>query len=136
MFDITKSIEQLENDYWPTVVKNPTVLTEKCYFFRKVPIQKLSLEQIRLLLTQNIGLQFLIPKAIDTLSSNILAEAEFYPGDLLITVLNCDKIYWDKHKDIKNTLRNLIEEKRVEIESANERNELRQILKAIDLFME
>ena len=28
MFDITKSIEQLENDYWPTVVKNPTVLTE------------------------------------------------------------------------------------------------------------
>lgn len=135
MFDPTKSIEQLENDYWPTVVNNPTMLTEKSYFFRKVPLQKLSLEKIRLLLSQNIGLEFLIPKTIDILTSNILAEAEFYPGDLLKVVLSCNRHYWDIHKEQKNTLRTLIEEKRLEIESANEGNELRQILKAIDLFM-
>jgi hypothetical protein len=45
---------------------------------------------------QSIGLDYLIPMAIDVLIENILAEGDFYEGDLLKSVLTSDKSYWKK----------------------------------------
>jgi CDI immunity proteins len=135
MFDSTKSIEQLENDYWPTAISNPTKLTEKCYHYRRIPVQELTTEQTRLLIGQNIGLHFLIPKAIDILRSNILAEGDFFEGDLLNAVLNCDINYWEVHADLRSEVIDLIKQNRSEIEEKNESNSFRQLLKDIDLFL-
>jgi CDI immunity proteins len=43
---------------------------------------------------QQISLRFLIPRAIDVLRTNPLAEGNYYPGDLLNAVLGADKAYW------------------------------------------
>ena len=43
---------------------------------------------------QQISLRFLIPRAIDVLRTNPLAEGDYYPGDLLTAVLRADKAYW------------------------------------------
>jgi hypothetical protein len=136
MFDSTKSIEQLENVFWPTVISLPTLLTENCYHFRRIPVQKLTIEQTRLLIGQDIGLNFLIPKAIDILRSNILAEGDLYEGDLLEAVLKCDKNYWKTHPDLKRQVIDLINQRHPEIEEKNEANYFRQLLKSIDLFLE
>ena len=56
----TKSIEQLENNVWKELSEYPTDLIEKCHQYRKVSISKLSIEQIRLLVSQQIGLEHII----------------------------------------------------------------------------
>lgn len=48
---------------------------------------------------QNIGLDYLIPLAIDKLKDNILAEGDFHEGDFLKNVLTCNKKYWLNNKE-------------------------------------
>lgn len=43
---------------------------------------------------QDIGLPFLIPLALDILETNILAEGDYYGGDLLNAVLTSDCNFW------------------------------------------
>ncbi len=50
------------------------------------------------MIEQDIGLDFLIPLAIEELEKNILAGGECYSGDLLCNVLNSDKDYWNRNK--------------------------------------
>ena len=47
---------------------------------------------------QNINLEFLIPLALEQLKKNILAEGNFYEGDLLNNVLTSEKEYWLRNK--------------------------------------
>lgn len=88
-----KSIEQLENDYWKNI-EFSSGLVEKCHAYRKIPIKDLSVEQLRLLVGQKIGLPFIIPKVIAVLNDNILAEGDLYPGDLLSVVLDLTEREW------------------------------------------
>ena len=48
---------------------------------------------------QNIGLNFLIPIAIEKLKQNILAEGDFYEGDLLKSVLTSETDYWKRENE-------------------------------------
>ena len=43
---------------------------------------------------QQIGLQHLIPLAIDELSRNPLVAGDLYPGDLLASVLRAEPAFW------------------------------------------
>ena len=58
---------------------------------------------------QNTGLQYLIPVAIDHLRQNILAEGDYYEGDLLKAVLTSDKNFWLKHGSLCHELIEVIE---------------------------
>jgi hypothetical protein len=48
---LTKSIEQLENDYWKDI-EFPTGLVGRCYRYRRIPIGNLIVGQIRTLITE------------------------------------------------------------------------------------
>ncbi len=135
MIDNTKSIEQLENDFWKDN-DPPTRLVEKCSQLRKIPIQNLTIEQIRLLIGQNIGLPFLIPKTIYILKSNIFAEGDLYEGDLLKSVLDIKEDFWESHLDLKSQLRKIVADKIDYIERKNENNIHRQLLKSIHSFLQ
>ena len=41
-----------------------------------------------MLIGQNIGLESIIPVALEKLQINILEEGDFYPGDLLVSLFN------------------------------------------------
>jgi hypothetical protein len=56
---------------------------------RDVPLPDLTVEDIRVLLSQREGVDVLTPVALDILDSNPLAEGDFYPGDLLTALLGC-----------------------------------------------
>jgi hypothetical protein len=90
-----RTIEQLENDQWEEV-RFPSSLVEKCFQYRKVPISELSVEQLRLLIGQKIGLRYTVPKAIALLQANILAEGDYYPGDLLNSLLSLSEDDWNE----------------------------------------
>ena len=65
---------------------------------------------------QNIGLNFLIPLAIDELKQNKLAEGDFYEGDLLKSVLTSDTDYWKMEKENWSLVVNLFKEKSKELD--------------------
>lgn len=94
----TKSIEQLEKDIWKNPSEFPTDLVEKCYEYRKISIAKLTNEQIRLLISQRIGIEYLIGITLEKLKRNILTECDFYEGDLLVAVSNLPTEFWNKNK--------------------------------------
>jgi len=97
-FDINQSLEQLENDFWKEPETFPTGLVENCFRFRKIPLKSLSTEQLRLLIGQKIGLDYLVPIAIERLKKDILTEGNFYPGDLLNSVISSGTSFWKKNK--------------------------------------
>jgi hypothetical protein len=109
LFDIQLSLEQLEKNYWNDPKKFPTPLVEKCYNFRKIPVKDLSTGQLRTLIGQNIGLPYLIPLAIEILKTDILAEGDFYPGDLLNSVISADNSFWKNNKTLWNEVIYLLE---------------------------
>jgi len=129
--DDSKSIEQLENDYWNDT-EFPTALVESCYRYRKIPLKDMTSQQIRTLVGQNIGLKFLLPKAFQILTKNILIETQFYPGDLLQVVLSVNE--WSDDR-LKDSVKKLVAQRRRFIEKKNETNIHRQLLKEIDAFL-
>jgi len=93
----TKSIEQLEKDVWKKPSKFPTDLIEKCYRYRKINIAELTNTQIRLLISQKIGVEYLIGITLEKLERNILTECEFYEGDLLVAVSSLPTEFWNEN---------------------------------------
>lgn len=105
--DLNKSLEQLENDQWIKPDFDSS-LVEKCHQLRKLPLRELNVESYRILIGQNIGLQYLIPLAIQELQKNPLAEGDFYEGDLLCNVLRVEKKFWDDNKELIVAVREII----------------------------
>ena len=123
-----RSIEQLENDYWKEV-DFPSSLVEKCFNYRKIPVSELSVEQLRLLVGQQIGLHYIVPKAISVLQADILAEGDYYPGDLLNSVLSLSENDWDKLQTEKTKFIKLLPQN-ISIIEATENRELIRKAKA------
>ena len=105
----TKSIEQLEKDYWKEPSEFPTDLVKKCYLYRKISIAELTDEQIRILISQQIGTQYLIGVALEKLERNILTEGDFYEGDLLVAVSGLPTEFWNEKPTEFRTFKNLVE---------------------------
>ncbi len=101
-----KTLEQLEKDVWAEPEYN-SKLVITCHQLRKKPLANFEVEDLRIMINQNIGLNFMIPLALDQLSINILAEGDYYEGDLLTTVLRVNREYWKENKGQLNTLRTL-----------------------------
>lgn len=87
------TLEKLENSIWPNSDFD-SHLVKRCHELRKIPLENFTIEDLRILIGQQIGLNFLIEIAIEKLSENVLAEGDFYPGDLLNSVIGIDKKYW------------------------------------------
>jgi len=119
-----RSIEQLENDYWKDV-NFPSSLIERCFAYRKIPISDLSVEQLRLLIGQQIGLSYTIPKAISVLQEDILAEGDYYPGDLLNSLLNLSKDSWNECQGEKLKLTELLNQNMSLVEASENRELIR-----------
>jgi len=105
----TKSIEQLEKDYWKEPSEFPTDMVKKCYQYRKISIAELTNEQIRLLISQQIGTKYLIGVALEKLQRNVLTEGDIYEGDLLVAVSGLPTEFWNEKQTEFRTFKNLVE---------------------------
>ena len=109
--DTSKTLEQLESDIWIEPEFKSNVVLE-CYRLRKIPIGHFTVENLRIMISQNIGLQYLIPFAIIELQKDILAEGDYYEGDLLTAVARIHADFWTQYPDLKEKLRTLINNNR------------------------
>ncbi|WP_460531543.1 contact-dependent growth inhibition system immunity protein [Chitinimonas naiadis] len=101
--DHSLSIEQLEGISWPHD-PFPSHVVQESQRLRKVPLNTLDTEGVRLLIGQKIGLPYLVPIALNLLMDNPYAEGNFYPGDLLVSVLGIPESFWKAHPPLNNTM--------------------------------
>lgn len=117
-----KSLENLEKEDWK-IFNSDSRLIRRTKELRKIPLDNFTIEDLRLMIGQGFSLDYLIPLAIEKLTTDILAEGDLYKGDLLLAVVNARQDYWDKSTEQKEELtkliktnKDLIDEEGLEIE--------------------
>jgi hypothetical protein len=88
-----KTLDDLEGIEWgpPQIESN---LVTDVHRLRRVPLKQFRIEDLRLMIGQKVGLEYLVPIALDHLDANPLVEGDFYPGDLLAAVLRVPDGFW------------------------------------------
>jgi len=114
-FNRQVSLENLENVSWDIPEHNSN-LALKCFELRKIPIGNLTIEDLRLLIGQELGLDFLIPLALETLEDNTFSQGDLYSGDLLDVVLKVRKPFWDKNLEYRNSIEAILKNTISELE--------------------
>ncbi|MFI5490478.1 contact-dependent growth inhibition system immunity protein [Micromonospora echinaurantiaca] len=88
------TIEQLERDVWPDPGPDATFLVRRCTELRRKPLAEFTVEDLRIMLGQEVGVLALLPLAVQVLLREPLAEGDYYPGDLLHNVLRLPDSAW------------------------------------------
>lgn len=82
-----KTLDQLEGVVWGEPTYDSYLVTT-CHRLRTKPIDEYSVEDLRIMIGQQIGLPYLLPLAVAALERDPLAEGDYYPGDLLAMVID------------------------------------------------
>lgn len=128
--DLNKTLQQLDGqDFGKSSDESHLVTTIQQ--LRNMPLKDFSAEDLRIVIGQNLNLDILIPLALESLKVDILTEGDFYPGDLLKAVLDCDARYWTSHREQWMTLIDLYTLHKSVFESDNA---YRQIRRSFELF--
>jgi hypothetical protein len=106
---LKKTLEQLEKDIWENPI-GETFLITRCCELRKKKLEDFTIENLRIMIGQQIGLQYLIPIAIEKLQHNPMAMGDFYEGDLLRNVLRINTEYWNENKEYWQKMKEIIKE--------------------------
>jgi hypothetical protein len=120
--DATKSLNSLLG--WKKQMSpQPTPLAERVAAACDLPLKDLKWPDIRLLIGQDIGLEYLMPWAIDALAKRPLYSAELYEGDLLCACLRVDRGYWVKNISQWQKLNEILQSLDSAMKSVNEARE-------------
>jgi hypothetical protein len=101
-YDPYSSLEELEGVSWGEPTYDSYVVTTS-HALRKKPLNRLTDEELRLGLSQQIGLDFLTLLAIERLSENPLRSGDFYPGDMLVALMRISPDAWANKADLHRT---------------------------------
>jgi CDI immunity proteins len=102
-----QTLEQLENSIWGEP-EYGSHLVVTCNRLRKKPIDQFTVEDFRIMLGQDIGTEYLMPKALNILEVNPLADGDFYAGDLLESLMRLPEQYWKEHPENLNRARKVV----------------------------
>jgi hypothetical protein len=97
-FDKRKSLIELEGvrpegpSFGSSILNSTNKLYEK-------PLCEFTVEDLRLMIGQGAELRYLIPLAIEHMKENPFAPGDYYRGDLLWSVLNVEKNFWEDHRE-------------------------------------
>ncbi|MFD6941375.1 contact-dependent growth inhibition system immunity protein, partial [Streptomyces goshikiensis] len=75
---------------------------------RRKPIGELTIEDMRLLIRQDVGLAHLLPLAVEVLRVDPLAEGDMYEGDLLAAVLTLNPEVWRESPELGREVRLIV----------------------------
>ncbi len=83
-------------------------LIERCMLARAKKIKELSVEEVRVLISQKIGLNYIVPFSLGILEKEPLIFGGLHKGDLLVAVLNVDESFWATNPKWNNQLMEII----------------------------
>lgn len=70
---------------------------ERIRALSRTPLREFSSEDLGFALRQSVGLQFVLPLALERLSLHPLTHRDYYPGVLLVAALGVDQKFWREH---------------------------------------
>ena len=114
-----KSLEQIENSIWPEQAGSTSLMT-RCLQLRKIPLSELTPSDLRLLISQKIGLAHILPIALATLQMDPLIETDYYRGDLLSAILGLPDDIWDEDPDSNNMMVEVKDELAIMLETVKD----------------
>ena len=82
----SQTLEQLEGEAWGEPEFDSYVVTQS-HLLRHVAIGRLTVENLRLLVGQKLGLPWVLDRALEVLEAQPLAEGDLHEGDLLASVM-------------------------------------------------
>ena len=94
------TLEQFEGEAWEQP-GDGTPLIRRAWQLRKKTIAAFTVEDLRLMLGQRVGVEHLLPRALEVLHDDPFAEGDFYAGDLLTVVANLDPAVWREHPHVQ-----------------------------------
>src|SRR3954471_20188746 len=96
-----KSLEQLDAQHWGETIFDSHLVAE-CHRLRRIPLCEFTVEDLRIMIGQHIGMEYLIPMALEQLPLDPLTEGDYYPGDLLASVLRAGREFWRRYPTLGN----------------------------------
>ncbi|MFN8286300.1 MAG: contact-dependent growth inhibition system immunity protein [Chitinophagales bacterium] len=130
-----KTIENIENNDWGNAPADASYLVRRTYELRKKEISCFTTEDLRILISQNLFLEVLIPNAMQILNTNLFAEGDFYAGDLLKSVITSDPTFWKNNPHLKREMNGILEKKLSEItEHGLTQQIIRSLLSCVEQF--
>lgn len=94
-----KTLEQLDGDVLG-LPEYDSALVLNCHRLRRVPLNEFTAEDLRLMIGQDLSLEYLMPIAIEHLEKNPFVDGDYHPGDLLKNVLGVRRDFWEQHPEI------------------------------------
>ncbi|MCX5207814.1 contact-dependent growth inhibition system immunity protein [Kitasatospora sp. NBC_00240] len=101
----SRSLAELDHDRRPEPAAGATRLVATVHALRRRPVGALTVEHLRLLIRQDVGLPHLLSPAMAVLREDPLAEGDLYPGDLLSAVVTRDPSAWHAAPELLHELR-------------------------------
>lgn len=101
--DRRKSLQELEGEDWGKPEYDSYLVTT-CHRLRQKPLEQFTIEDLRIMIGQGIGLEFLLPMAMEQLEREPLAEGDYYRGDLLKSVLTVELGAWQQYPQLRQVV--------------------------------
>jgi hypothetical protein len=120
-FDRSKSLQELEQDDWGEPTYDSFAVTT-AHRLRRKPLAEFTVEDIRIMIGQGIGLLFLIPLAVEHLEEEPLAAGDYYPGALLQAVLRDGEVFWAGHPGFSLRVQKIVDRVKELLPSLDEIN--------------
>lgn len=115
-FDRYKTLQELEGRDWGEPTFN-SHLVATCHNLRNKPVGNFNVQDLRIMIVQNISLDYLIPLALEMLEDNIFLEGDTYSCNLLDAVLKVGRAFWLNNPIYKNDLEGIIEKNIKDLEN-------------------
>ncbi|HXQ71109.1 MAG TPA: contact-dependent growth inhibition system immunity protein [Pyrinomonadaceae bacterium] len=97
--DTNRSLSQLLGAFTNDTTDSSALATT-CLILYEKPLKDFTVENFRVMIGQGIGLELLIPLAVELLQENPFVEGDYYPGDLLSVVMQVEPGFWQTHQDV------------------------------------
>ncbi|HKV58942.1 MAG TPA: contact-dependent growth inhibition system immunity protein [Ktedonobacteraceae bacterium] len=101
------SLQGLDGQDWGEVTFS-SYLVRTCHALRRKPLRDFTVEDLRIMIGQNIGLEYLVPLALEHLQRDPFAAGDFYPGDLLGNVLTVESSFWQRRPDLRQAVEAIV----------------------------
>ena len=122
-----KTLEQLDGEQWGSPEYNSSLVIN-CHRLRRVPLKKFTAGDLRLMIGQDLSLEYLVPLAVELLEKNPFVEGDYYPGDLLKNVLDVKREFWGQQPELERRMKVVAERASRELPSLNEIEEIKECL--------
>src|SRR3954447_20486803 len=94
-----QTLDELEGVEWGRPTYDSGLVTN-AHRLRRVPLKQYRLEDLRLMIGQQVGVNHLVPRALDHLEAHPLASGDHYPGDVLAAVARLPDSFWSTHRHL------------------------------------